>query len=160
MVPPIQHLHGEAVALSDPSDQDVVRGRLCRTQWPSRKVGRIGLASGSMEKARFRNLSQVPGRICDLHHRTRFFGSPRAGNDKPSVKIGIIIPQCLLHAWTVRRQPYQGLIDKTALARPPSPPPALPPHRVTLPESRPVSIAKQEQQRPGWPGFGFERYQT
>jgi hypothetical protein len=32
MVPSVQHLHGEAVALSDPSDQDVVRSRLCRTQ--------------------------------------------------------------------------------------------------------------------------------
>ena len=58
MVPSVQHLHGEAVALSDPSDQDVVRSRLCRTQWPSRKVGRIGVACGSMAKARFFKLSQ------------------------------------------------------------------------------------------------------
>ena len=53
MVPSVQHLHGKAVALSDPSDQDVVRSRLCRTQWPSRKVGRIGLAGGSIGQARF-----------------------------------------------------------------------------------------------------------
>src|ERR1019366_8066929 len=58
MVPSVQHLHGEPVALSDPSDQDVVRGRLCRTQWPSRKVGRIGLPGGSIAKARFFKLSQ------------------------------------------------------------------------------------------------------
>jgi hypothetical protein len=58
MVPSVQHLHGEAVALSDPSDQDVVRSRLCRTQWQSRKVGRIGLAGGSTGKANFFKLSQ------------------------------------------------------------------------------------------------------
>ena len=53
MMPSVQHLHGEPVALSDPSDQDIVRSRLCRTQWPSRRVGRIGVAGGSMGKARF-----------------------------------------------------------------------------------------------------------
>jgi len=58
MVPSVQHLHGEPVALSDPSDQDIVRSRLCRTQWPSRKVGLIGLAGGSIAKARFFKLSQ------------------------------------------------------------------------------------------------------
>jgi hypothetical protein len=65
-VPSIQHLHGEAVALSDPSDQDVVRSRLCRAQWPSRKVGRFGLTGGSMGKARFFKLSQGLGCICDI----------------------------------------------------------------------------------------------
>jgi hypothetical protein len=52
MVPSVQHL--------DPSDQDVVRGRLCRTQWPSRWVGRIGVACGSMAKqdsSNYRNSS-------------------------------------------------------------------------------------------------------
>src|SRR5947208_10116876 len=58
MVPSVQHLHGEPVALSDPSDQDIVRSRLCRTQWPSRKVGLIGLAGGSIAKARFFRLPQ------------------------------------------------------------------------------------------------------
>jgi hypothetical protein len=43
--------------LSDPSDQDVVRSRLCRTQWPSRKVGRIGLPDGSIQTAKFFKLS-------------------------------------------------------------------------------------------------------
>ena len=33
-------LHGKPIALRDPSDQDFVRGRLCRTQWRSRRVGR------------------------------------------------------------------------------------------------------------------------
>src|SRR5258706_2561135 len=58
MVPSVQHLHGEPVGLSDPSDQDIVRCRLCRTQWPSRKVGLIGLAGGSIAEARFFKLSQ------------------------------------------------------------------------------------------------------
>src|ERR1700676_3354461 len=65
MMPSVQHLHGEAVALSDPSDQDVVRSRLCRTQWPSRKFGRIGSALGSMEKERFLKLSQYSAVTCD-----------------------------------------------------------------------------------------------
>src|SRR6202043_672673 len=56
VVPSVQHLHGEPVALSDPGDQNVVRSRLCRTQWPSRKVGRGGLAEGSMGWARISNI--------------------------------------------------------------------------------------------------------
>ena len=52
MVPSVQHLHGEPVALGDPSDQDIVRSRLCRTQWPSRKVGRVGMPEGSTSKAK------------------------------------------------------------------------------------------------------------
>jgi len=72
MVPSVQHLHGEPVALSDPSDQDVVRSRLCCAQWPSRKVGRAGSAGGSTAKARFFKLSQDHGCIWDLPHRTRF----------------------------------------------------------------------------------------
>jgi len=39
MVPSVKHLHGEPVALSDPSDQNFVWSRLCRVQWPSRRVG-------------------------------------------------------------------------------------------------------------------------
>jgi hypothetical protein len=58
MVPSVQHLHGKPVALGDSSDQDIVRGRLCRTQWPSRKVGRIGLRGGSMGKAKLFGLLQ------------------------------------------------------------------------------------------------------
>jgi hypothetical protein len=58
VVPAVQYLHGKPVALGDSSDQDVVRGRLCRTQWPSRKVGRIGLRGGSMGKARFFKILQ------------------------------------------------------------------------------------------------------
>src|SRR5215210_5544397 len=65
MVPSVQHLHGETVALRNPGDQDVIRSRLCRTQWPSRKVGRIGLVAGSMEKARFFRYSQHRDCICD-----------------------------------------------------------------------------------------------
>jgi hypothetical protein len=56
-VPSVQHLHGKPVALSDPSDQDVVRSRMCRTQWPSRKVGRIGLPDGSIQTAKIFKLS-------------------------------------------------------------------------------------------------------
>ena len=58
MVPSVQHLHGEPVALSDPSDQNLVRSRLCRTQWPSRRVGRIEMTGGSIRKARFLKLWQ------------------------------------------------------------------------------------------------------
>jgi hypothetical protein len=68
-VPSVQHLHGKPVALSDPSDQDVVRSRLCRTQWPPRKVGRFEWAGGSTKKARFFNLSEVPACICDVPHK-------------------------------------------------------------------------------------------
>src|SRR5882672_12321528 len=57
MVPSVQHLHGEAVALRDPADEDFVR-RSCRTQWPSRKVGLAGLAGGSMATARFFKLPE------------------------------------------------------------------------------------------------------
>jgi len=53
MVPPVQHLHGEPVALGDPGDQDFVRGRLCHAQWPSRRVGRVEAAGGSTGVARF-----------------------------------------------------------------------------------------------------------
>src|SRR4051794_9715168 len=58
MVPSVKHLHGEPVALGDPRDQDIVRGRMCRTQWPSRKVGRDGMAGGSMGKANLLKLSR------------------------------------------------------------------------------------------------------
>jgi hypothetical protein len=58
VVPAIQHLHGKPVTLGYTSDQDIVRGRLCRTQWPSRKVGRIGRRGGSMGKAGFVKILQ------------------------------------------------------------------------------------------------------
>jgi hypothetical protein len=70
MVPSVQHLHGEAVALSDPSDQDVVRSRLCPTQWQSRKVGRIGLAGGSIGKANFFKLSHRNNWPASVMYRT------------------------------------------------------------------------------------------
>jgi hypothetical protein len=97
-VPSVQHLHGEAVALSDPSDQDVVRSRLCPTQWPSRKVCRIGLTGGSMGKARFCKLSQLPESVCDLPHRRGFSGSHRACGNKQTEIIGIIIQKNFLRA--------------------------------------------------------------
>src|SRR3979490_224313 len=95
MVPSVQHLHGEAVALSDPSDQDVVRSRLCRAQWPSRKVGLIGLPGGSIAKARFFKLSQWLGCICDVPHRTRFSGIRWRWGDSRNQKTGIIIHKML-----------------------------------------------------------------
>src|SRR5258707_6449484 len=106
MVPSVQHLHGEAVALSDPSDQDVVRSRLCRTQWPSRKVGRIGLAGGSTPKARFFKLSQGCSSICDLPHRSRFSaghrgcGRPRYAKRYHSIEEPSSRP---LTRWTIPR---------------------------------------------------------
>src|SRR6201999_325693 len=66
MVPSVQHLHGEPVALSDPGDQDLIGSRLCRTQWPSRRVGRVGRQAGSMKKARFCELPQLYGVICEV----------------------------------------------------------------------------------------------
>jgi hypothetical protein len=52
MMPSVQHLHGEPVALSDPAEEGFIRGS-GRAQWPSRKVGLAGLAAGSMTTARF-----------------------------------------------------------------------------------------------------------
>src|SRR5262249_37190622 len=68
MVPSIQHLHGEPVALSDPADEDFVRNSW-HAQWPSRRVGLAGLADGSMTTARFLRLPQYPSGECDLSHR-------------------------------------------------------------------------------------------
>lgn len=47
MVPSVEHLHGKPVARGNPSDQDLVRSRLGRTQRPTRKVGRVDLGVGS-----------------------------------------------------------------------------------------------------------------
>jgi hypothetical protein len=58
MMPSVQYLHRKPVALSDPRDQDVVRGRLCRTQWPSRNVGRGKVAAGSMVKENLLKISE------------------------------------------------------------------------------------------------------
>jgi hypothetical protein len=96
MVPSVQHLHGEPVALSDPGDQDFVRSRLCRAQWPSRKVGRVGLPWGSMGKARFCKLSALRGCICDVPHKRRL---PRANFARGEGNIpanGIIIQEYFL----------------------------------------------------------------
>src|SRR6202011_1971852 len=87
MVPSVQHLHGEAVALGDPSDQAVVRSRLCRTQWPSRKVGRIGLAGGSTPKARFFKLSQGSSPICDLPTEAHFPPAIGAAGDHDTPRL-------------------------------------------------------------------------
>jgi len=56
-VPSVQHLHGEAVALSDPSDQDGVRPPPV-SHLMARWVGRVGVACGSMTKAKYFKLSQ------------------------------------------------------------------------------------------------------
>src|SRR6202022_2036287 len=129
MVPSVQHLHGEPVALSDPSDQDIVRSRLCRTQWPSRKVGLVGLAGGSIEKARFFKLSQQPDCICEVPHRMRFSGSDRKCGSKPSEFTGIIIRKRFLEPGAIRSRAYQGLVHKTETAQP---------VRLRRPESEPA----------------------
>jgi hypothetical protein len=116
MVPAVKHLHGEPVALSDPSDQDVVRSRLCRTQWPSRKVGRAGPPAGSTAKARFFKISQEVTGICDLPHRGRLSGHRRGPEQDRSRENGTIIQKCFLHVLTIRRRPYQGLARRTASA--------------------------------------------
>src|SRR5882672_3163976 len=92
MVPSVEHLHGEPVALSYSSDQDVVRSRLCRTQWPSRNVCRTGQAGGSMGTAKFFKLSRGSS-ICDVAHRQLW----RAGH-RGSTEIPTIIPKCFLPA--------------------------------------------------------------
>jgi hypothetical protein len=43
--------------LSDPADEDFVRGS-GRAQWPSRKVGMIGVVESSTETARFFRLPE------------------------------------------------------------------------------------------------------
>jgi hypothetical protein len=68
MVPSVQHLHGEPVALSDPADQDFVRSGSC-AQWPSRRIGRMGLACGSIKQARFFSLRLYVASMCDLPHK-------------------------------------------------------------------------------------------
>src|ERR1700742_1094179 len=95
MMPSVQHLHGEPVALGDPSDQDVVRSRLCRTQWPSRKVGRVWWVGGSIAKARFLRLSQQPAPIGDVAHKPTWFRKHPACADEPSQKIGTIVQKAL-----------------------------------------------------------------
>ena len=67
MLPSVQHLHGELVALRDPADQDFVRYG-CRAQWPSRRFGRMEWAGGSIAAARFFGLAPNATRICDLPH--------------------------------------------------------------------------------------------
>jgi hypothetical protein len=76
MLPSVQHMLGEPVALSDPSDQDVVRSRPFN-QWPSCKVGLIESAAGSTAKARFFELSLGDPRICDVTQVRR--GQPGIG---------------------------------------------------------------------------------
>src|SRR6185437_8241791 len=105
MVPSIQHLHGEPVASSDPSDQDLIRSRLCRTQWPSRRVGRVGRLAGSIKKARFCNLPQWYGAICEVPHRRWKKSGPRTAIGNPNRNLGIIILQYPLCAPTIRRGP-------------------------------------------------------
>jgi hypothetical protein len=116
MVPSVQHLHGKPVALSNSSDQDLVRRRLCRAQWPSRKVGRIGLAGGSTGKARFLKLSQASIGICDVPHKRPLLGSLRRRPAERNAKNGIIIQKGFPSVPTIRCRPYQGLVRKTAFA--------------------------------------------
>jgi hypothetical protein len=147
--------------LSDPSDQDVVRSRLCRTQWPSRKVGRIGLACGSMAKARFFKLSQYLACICDVAHRRPVFGRRRACRGERSRKIGIIIqkyfPSYSYSGYPLPTLPMLGPQNSICM------PVRLragfgPSHHTTRVQL--ISIAKQGQCRPRMARFGCERYQT
>jgi hypothetical protein len=89
-VPSVQHLHGEPVALSDPGDQDFVRSRLC-TQWPSRKVGRVGLPWGSKGEAKFFELADLHGCICDVPHKRSLSRENRTGNTEIIPVYGIMI---------------------------------------------------------------------
>jgi hypothetical protein len=123
MVASVQHLHGKPVALSDPSDQDFVRSRLCRTQWPSRKVGRNGLPGGSTGKARFFNLSPKPAGICDVAHKIPSLRDRRANLANRPRKNGIIIRKYLL----------QNLIVHTDLNDVPLPRPRPHPARARTP---------------------------
>jgi hypothetical protein len=62
-----------------------VRSRRCRTQRPSRKVGRGVLTSGSMQEARFFKSSQHRDWICDAPDKRRVTGKVRRGmrNQRP-----------------------------------------------------------------------------
>src|SRR5262249_3167563 len=92
MVPSIQHLHGEPVALSDPGDKDFVRSRLCRAQLPSRRVGLVEMRCGSKEKVRFFKLSQLRKCICDVAHK-RWTKFRPCADCAQNVEIRIILPQ-------------------------------------------------------------------
>jgi hypothetical protein len=63
MLASVKSLHGEPVALNDPSDQVIACVVL---NGPSRRVGRIGLPAGSIKKQAFPNCDNPPGRICDV----------------------------------------------------------------------------------------------
>jgi hypothetical protein len=78
MVLSVEHLHGEAVALSDPADKDFVR-RSRRTHWPSRKVGLTELAAGSTEGARFFRIPRSSGVVCDVPHKKGYIYQPFRG---------------------------------------------------------------------------------
>src|SRR5262245_27241066 len=91
MVPSVQHLHGESVALSDPGDKDFVRSRLCRAQRPSRRFGRVKMVCGSKQKVRFFSLAQLRKRICDLPHRRLPKFSPCRACKPSTPTLGIII---------------------------------------------------------------------
>jgi len=144
-VPSVQHLHGEAVALGDPSDQDIVRSRLCRTQWPSRKVGRIGLAGGSMGKARFCTLSQEAAGICDVPHRCRFPDNRRDGANELKQRIGTIIQKRFLPVHATRSTIARlGQQNSTRPAGAPTPLPGL--RRGASPRPNPAKFHCQTRE--------------
>src|SRR5690606_25773416 len=61
---PVQHLHGEAVAMSDPGNQSFIGSRLCRAHWPSRGIGRDCRKEGSIGKVKssqFTDISRPAG---------------------------------------------------------------------------------------------------
>ena len=105
MVPAVQHLHGEPVALGDPSDQDIVRSRLCRTQWPSRKVGRRGWQAVRRKSQDFVNYPTMS--YCDVPHRAIKKVSD-TGADPSSRTIGIIIQRYFLTPHRRSQTTYQG----------------------------------------------------
>ncbi|BAR60226.1 hypothetical protein NK6_7075 [Bradyrhizobium diazoefficiens] len=107
MVPPVQHLHGKPVTLSDPGDEDLVRSRLCHAQRPSRKVGRVDAADGSTAGAKLFNLPQSYGSLCALPHIRGFFLSRPCGS-----AVWIQIGNIILQHFPAERLPGHGRADQ------------------------------------------------
>src|ERR1700758_770950 len=91
MVPSIQHLHGEPVALRDPGDQDFVRSRLWCAQGPSRRICRMGLPGGSIAMPRIFNMPWPRECMCDLPHELASARGNTLRNGKLHRKNGIMV---------------------------------------------------------------------
>jgi hypothetical protein len=92
------------------------------------------MAGGSMERARFFNLSEQPASICDVAHRRRFAANHRGRTNEQNRNIGIIVQKCFRHGSICPPPtlPRLGLQNTNRTTQPPSPLPRGPARRITL----------------------------